>query len=196
MTTNFQENLCRFISEYIQSHNSSPSFSEITEAMAISPRSKSLITRSLRTLAKEGRLVLTKQGRNLHISLASKQLLFLGRISAGMPIEAVAQPEFIDIAELIQGENRFVLRVKGDSMRDENIFDGDLIICRHATTANEGDIVVALIDQYNTTLKRISYKVQGMVTLIPANPELKPKAYQPGRIQIQGVYIGLIRLNS
>lgn len=78
-------------------------------------------------------------------------------------------------------------------MIEEGILDGDLIICKKAEQAKEGDIIVALIDEQNTTLKRISYKVKGMITLIPANPDLKPRAYSPERIRVQGVYMGLIR---
>lgn len=166
------------------------------EALGISPRSKSLITRSLRILEKEGKIKLIKEGRRLIIALTSKHLTLLGRISAGTPIEALSDNQFININQLLQGENRFALQVKGDSMIDEGIFDGDIIICQQANRAREGDIIVALIDQCNATLKRISYKVQGMITLIPANSELKPRAYSPERIHIQGVYVGLIRMSS
>src|SRR5579862_6291759 len=179
MTSNFRENLYQFISYHIQEHGQSPSFAEMTNGMGISPRSKSLITTSLRILAKEGKLILTKKGRHLSISLSTKHMPLLGRISAGMPIEAIAETEGqqIDMNYLFKGDDRFALLVQGNSMIDEGILDGDVIICRKANTANENDIVVALIDQYNTTLKRISYKVKGMITLIPANAELKPRAY-------------------
>ena len=195
MINNFRENLYKYISDYIGKYNNSPSFSEITEAMGISPLSKSLITRSLRILEKEGRLHLEKRGRNLQISLSNKQIALLGRISAGIPIEAISECQFLDVNNLFQGVDRFALRVKGTSMIDEGILDGDIIICRRADIANEGDIVVALIDCHNTTLKRISYKVKEMITLIPANTELKPRAYVPERIQVQGIYIGLVRSN-
>lgn len=194
MAINFRDKLFNFISDYINQYNNSPSFAEITKAMGISPRSKSLITRSLRTLEKERKVFLTKDGRRLLISLSEKQVPLLGRISAGTPIEAIPDYQSIDMHYLFQGPNRFALQVKGTSMIEEGILDGDLIICRKADLADEGDIVVALIDQHNTTLKRISYKVKGMITLIPANPELKPRAYAPERIQIQGIYIGLIRM--
>jgi repressor LexA len=164
--------------------------------MGISPSSKSLITRSLRALGKEGKIVLKKEGRRLLISLSTKQLPLLGRISAGIPIEAIPQYQSIDINTLLQGESRFALQVKGNSMIEEGILDGDIIICRQSDTAKEGEIIVALIDQQNTTLKRISYKMNGMVTLIPANAELKPRAYVPERIHIQGIYVGLVRMNS
>ncbi len=194
MGTNFRENLYKFLSDYINQNGNSPSFAEMTYAMSISPRSKSLITRSLRALEKEGKVLLIKEGRRLLISLPTKHVQLLGRISAGAPIEAVADGQLLDIDELFKSANRYALQVKGTSMIDEGIFDGDIIICIKADVAKEGDIVVALIDQYNTTLKRISYKVKGMITLVPANPALKPRAYAPERIQIQGVYIGLIRV--
>jgi repressor LexA len=193
MATNFRENLYKFLSEYINQYGISPSFADITHAMGISPRSKSLITRSLRALEREGKLVLCKEGRRLLISLSTKHLPLLGRISAGTPIEAISECQLIDVNNFFQGSNRFALQVKGTSMIDEGIWDGDMIICRKAEVAKEGDIVVALIDQHNTTLKRISYKMKGMITLIPANPELKPRAYTPERIHIQGIYIGLVR---
>ncbi len=195
MGANFRENLYKFLSDYINQHESSPSFAEMTYAMGISPRSKSLITRSLRTLEKEGKVLLIKEGRRLLISLPTKHIQLLGRISAGTPIEAIADGQLLDINELFKSANRYALQVKGTSMIEEGIFDGDIIICIKADVAKEGDIVVALIDQYNTTLKRISYKMKGMITLIPANPELKPRAYPPERIQIQGIYIGLIRVS-
>lgn len=196
MTLSFRETLYKFLSDYITQYGNSPSFAEITRAMEISPRSKSLITRSLRTLEKEGKLILTKNGRRLLISLSKKQIPLLGRISAGEPIEAISDNQFIDVNNLFSGLNRFALQVKGTSMIEEGIFDGDIIICRKTDTAEEGDIVVALIDQNNTTLKRISYKTKKMITLIPANAELKPIVYLPERINIQGIYIGLVRSNT
>jgi repressor LexA len=196
MPTDFRTNLYNYLSDYIAQNNNSPSFGEITQAMGISPRSKSLITRSLHILEKEGKVILTKQGRRLLITLTSKHLPLLGKISAGVPIEAISHHQYFDIENLFVGANRFALQVKGNSMIEDGILDGDIIICKRAETANENEIVVALIDQNNTTLKRISYKVKGMITLIPANAELKPRAYSPDRIQIQGIYIGLVRMQT
>lgn len=190
---NFRENLLQYLNQYLSEHNQSPSFSEITNAMGISQRSKSLITRSLRQLEKEGRLKLSKSGKRVAISLREKQVPLLGKISAGNPIEAITDYEYIDTHNLFTGTDQFALHVKGTSMVDEGILDGDIIICRKSEAAKEGDIVVALIDQLSVTLKRISYKLKGMVTLVPANSELKPRAYMPERITIQGIYVGLIR---
>jgi len=197
MSTDFQENLYKFISEYLANYGHSPHYNEMTTAMGIRPTSKSLITRSLRALNKAGKISLKKEGRKVAISLNRdrKSLPLIGKISAGLPIEAIEQTQCIDIKELLTGNGRYALQVKGNSMIDEGIYDGDFIICKKSNTANEGDIVVALIDQMNTTLKRISFKVKGLITLIPSNTEMKPRAYFPERICIQGIYIGLVRLS-
>src|SRR5687767_4713451 len=129
MTTLFQENLYKFISDYLAQYNYSPSFNEITQAMGISPHSKSLITRSLRALEKKGMVVLRKEGRRLLISLPTKQLMLLGRISAGAPIEAIAEYQAVDLNAFFQRDDQFALQVKGNSMIEENIMDGDIIIC-------------------------------------------------------------------
>lgn len=194
MSISFRANLYHFIASYINEHHRSPVFAEMTTAMSISPRSKSLITRSLRQLEKEGKIELIKAGRHLLIRISSKEVALLGRISAGIPIEAIEEQEFLDFNQLFRGLNRFALKVKGSSMVDEGICEGDIIICQKTNEAKEGDIVVALIDQQNTTLKRISFKHAGMITLIPANPEFKPKIYSPEQIHIQGLYLGLIRI--
>jgi repressor LexA len=195
-STNFRENLYKFLAEYLQQHATSPTFAEITAALGISPKSKSLISRSLRTLEKEGKIRLKREGRRLHIKLTFRELPLLGRISAGSPIEAITEQEFIDVHHLFYGVNRFALQVKGRSMIDEGIMDGDLIVCQQTSIAQEGDIAVVLIDNHSATLKHISFKEKDRVTLIPANANLKPKAYLPERISIQGIYIGLIRTHS
>lgn len=196
MPTDFQENLFKYISGHLAAEQRSPSFGEILEGLGLSPRSKSLITRSLRALEKEGRLLLKKDGRRLSISLSRKALPLLGRISAGLPIEAIAAAETLDLNDLFRREGHFALKVNGDSMIEENILDGDIIICKQAVAAREGEIVVAIIDQNHTTLKRISYQMKNMITLLPANQHLKPRAYEPERIFIQGIYVGLLRLNT
>jgi repressor LexA len=196
MVTTFRENLYEYLAQYLAQYETSPTFAEMIEAMGISPRSKSLITRNLRALEKEGKVKLSRVGRRLFISLSAKHLVIMGKISAGNPIEALPQNHFLEINDLLGGENKFALQVKGSSMIEEGIHDGDIIICRQTSTAKEGDIVVALIDQCNATLKRISYKIKGMITLLPENINLKPRSYHPERIHVQGIYIGLIRMNS
>jgi len=198
MATKLQLKIYQFIIEFIEEHDYSPSFEEIAVGIGISARSVSLISRAVHSLVEEGKLIFYKKGhRNIKVPGPSIfSLPLLGKIAAGSPIEAVQDYRAIDIGWILQGESHFVLEVKGDSMIDEGILNGDLVICKQASTAKEGDVVVALIDQNDTTLKRISYQVKGMITLIPENPHLKPKAYLPNRIQIQGVVVGLLRLNN
>jgi repressor LexA len=202
MTTPLQHKIYLFITQYIKEYAYSPSLQEIAIGIGISPRSISLISRGVHALVKTGKLVFYKKGRR-KIQLAPPAITspafilpVLGRIAAGSPIEAIQDYRAIDVGWILQGESHFVLEVKGDSMVDEGILDNDFVICKQAVKAEEGDIVVALIDQNDTTLKRFSYAVKGMVTLIPANPHLKPKAYSPHRIQIQGIFVGLLRLNN
>ncbi len=198
MGTPLQNKIYQYITSFIEAHGHSPSFEEIAVGIGISARSVSLISRCVRALVDEGRLVFYKKGhRNIKLPEApSFSLPLLGKIAAGSPIEAIHDYRAIDVGWLLKGETHFVLEVKGNSMIDEGILDGDFVICKHASAAKEGDIVVALVDQNDATLKRISYQVKGMITLIPENPHLKPKAYLPHRIQIQGLFVGLLRLNN
>lgn len=198
MVTPVQQRVYEYIQGHISEHGYSPSLSEVARGIGISPKSISLISRSIHALVDAGRLKFDKKGYR-KVQVTKEGLLslpLLGRIAAGRPIEAVEERNHIDIAGLLPDENCFALEVCGDSMKDEGIFDGDLVICRQTPTAHEGDIVVALIDNQEATLKRVSFRIAERVTLIPANPAFKPKAYLPHRVQIQGVFVGLLRLNK
>lgn len=196
MVTPTQQKIYDYIRQYLSQHDYSPSLEEIAVGIGISPNSISLVSRSIHALVAAGKLTFHKKGyRNLRIVEDNPfSLPLVGRIAAGIPIEALEQKQQVDLGPLLKGEGHFVLEVKGDSMIEEGILDGDLVICRQAVQAHEGEIVVALVDERDATLKRISYKVPDRVTLIPANPALKPIAYLPHRVQVQGVFVGLLRL--
>lgn len=199
MVTPVQQRVYEYIQEYLSEHGYSPSLTEIARGIGISPKSVSLISRSIHALVEAGRLKFDKKRgyRNTQVVAdESLSLPLMGRIAAGAPIEAIEDQQMIDLGDLVKGGNHYVLEVKGDSMIDEGILDGDLVICRYAKQAREGDIVVALIDKLEATLKRISYQIADHITLIPANPTLKPKAYVPQRVQVQGVYVGLLRMRK
>ncbi|MDH3492951.1 MAG: transcriptional repressor LexA [Acidobacteriota bacterium] len=118
----------------------------------------------------------------------------LGIVAAGHPIEAVLVPEQMSVpASMIRpGADYFALEVRGDSMIDENILDGDKIALRQANTANNGDIVAALVDGENATVK--TFKRAGKkVQLIPANREFETLELDADRVTIQGVLVGLVR---
>lgn len=198
MVSPLQHKVYEYIREYIYEHHYSPTLEEIACGIGISPRSVSLISRSIQALTDAGLVTANKKGyRNIQlVEQAGYSLPLLGRIAAGIPIEAITEPQMIDIGSLFQNDKHFVLEVKGDSMMDEGILDGDFIICKSTQKANEGEIVVALIDKTDTTLKRISFQIKDKITLIPANAKLKPWAYSPERIQIQGIFAGLLRLKK
>jgi repressor LexA len=116
-----------------------------------------------------------------------------GRIAAGKPIETIPGWDEIDLRDFF-GKNNFAIRVQGDSMIDAGILDGDTVIIEFRETANDGDIVVALIDESETTLKRFKRSRYGnYIKLIPANADMKPMVYEAERVRIQGVLIGQLR---
>jgi repressor LexA len=121
------------------------------------------------------------------------ELALVGRIAAGQPIEAIedAEPLVVPAALLGPGDH-FALEVVGDSMRDAGILDGDYALIRRCETAREGDIVVALIDGQEATLKYLR-REGGMIRLDPANSAYQPQRYLPSRVRIQGRLAGLLR---
>lgn len=122
-----------------------------------------------------------------------RSIPFAGRIAAGLPIEAVEDQEAIDVPAALLGQGEyFALQVVGDSMVDAGILDGDFALIRKTEEARAGDIVVALIDDQEATLKYF-HREKGMVRLDPANPAYQPQLYLPSRVRIQGRLAGLLR---
>lgn len=120
-------------------------------------------------------------------------LPMLGYIAAGSPIEAIENPELINVPEQLCGSsNCFVLKVKGNSMIEEGILDGDWVVIEQRSYANNGEIVVALIDGQEATLKHIEQH-PGEIILHPANHEMASMSFNPDRVEIQGVLIGQMR---
>ena len=120
----------------------------------------------------------------------------LGRIAAGEPIDAVAVAESISVPRFLLGRVRpervYALRVKGDSMIDEHICDGDIALIENRTEARDGEIVVALIEGTRATLKRL-FRFGAMVELRPANPQLQPIRLPASQVSVQGIFRGLLR---
>ena len=200
MLTIMQIKVYRFIESFYDQHGYAPTTAEIAEAIGI--QSRGVAYRYIKALSQAGYIQLI-EGKKRNIKLSSSRPLsstharlpLLGKIAAGQPIEAVVDEESIDVASLFVMPGRYVLRVQGDSMVDEGILDGDLIVCHQTSTADDGQIVVALIDGESATLKRIRYHQTGMVTLLPANAAHSPQTYPVNRVKIQGVYVGLLRFS-
>jgi len=179
----------------------SPTMQELADELGVS---KVTVFEHIEALIKKGAIIRQpNKARSLEINrdfplpdeARNTRLPFIGRIAAGSPIEAIEQREFLDLEELfIEGRggrtDRFVLRVDGDSMIDDHIQDGDYVVCRIANQAQNGQIVVALLDSGEATLKRF-YREGRRYRLQPSN-----EAYEPiwlDEVQIQGVMIGVIR---
>jgi repressor LexA len=119
-------------------------------------------------------------------------LPILGRIAAGTPIEAVEAPEWLDLAELVpQGREVFALRVQGDSMIDDAIREGDIVLVERRSTAHNGETVVAVLPDGEATLKRFYREADGTIRLQPANARLSPLRVR--EVEIRGVVIGVVR---
>lgn len=197
MATPLQSKIIDFIKDYLTSHKYSPSLTEIATGIGISPKSVSLISRNIHALVKAGRLTFHKKGyRNIEMGDSQNwQLPLTGCLSAAYPIEPLEGGQSVNVASLPKGEGCFALSVSGDFMADSGILHGDYLICKQPEVAREGDRVLAGVDNEAPQLQKISYQVPDRITLIPANPAIKPKAYLPHRVQIHGVFVGLLRLS-
>ena len=121
------------------------------------------------------------------------ELPLAGRIAAGHPVEAVEQNETISLASLASGQDTFVLQVKGESMRDDHILDGDYIVVEQTHVANPGDIVVALVGEDDATVKRFYRETGGKIRLQPANDQMAPIIVPAANVKIQGKVVGVLR---
>lgn len=196
MLTLSQKKVYEFIKQFIKTHRHSPTIAEIAQGIGI--KSRGVVHRYVTALVSE-RLIEVIPGHRRNIKLlndSTTSLILKGRIAAGSPIEAIADNEALDIVNIFLGPNRYALKVKGDSMIEEGIFDGDIVVCDSSEVAADGKIVVALVDNQEATLKRIKYNQGGTVTLIPANSKLSAMTYSEDRIMIQGIYVGLLRFEG
>ena len=198
MLTFKQKKMLDFLVDYYNKNNVYPTFDEMRDFLKI--KSKSGIHKLLSSLEEKGYVNrLPHKARALSINSSvnenEKNLPFLGRIAAGNPIEAITGSfEQISVPNYLinNKDEHFTLEVTGDSMVDAGIFDGDIVIIRKTEAANSGDIVVALIDQNEVTLKRFrSFK--NSIALEPANKNYKIRLFGEDRVKIQGKLVGLIR---
>lgn len=196
MLSQREQDAYNFIRNYIITHGQGPLLTEIAKGMGI--QSKGVAHRYVQSLSDQGLIVLL-QGRHRGIQLAEDSipqrdtLPLLGRIAAGYPIEAIPGEDTINLSEFFMGPDRFVLKVQGDSMIEAGILNNDMVIVKSCQTARDEDIVVALIDNNEATLKYYQNNGDGSVTLIPANVDLVPMTYASNRVRIQGIVIGQMR---
>jgi repressor LexA len=197
-----QRRIYEFIRRYIDSNQEAPTIAEIGRQFQM--RSSASVHAVLTALEREGLIKrIPNVSRGIQIVEQQKEggggdddneIPLLGTVAAGQPIEAILSHDTISVPKDLQGHGRtFALRVRGESMIDENIQDGDIIIVASQKTAENGQVVVALIDGNYATVKKF-YREAEFIRLEPANPQYKPIFIKTEeRIQIQGVVRGLIR---
>ncbi len=199
--TRRQRQVYDFIADFVAKNGYSPSFEEIGEGLGLN--SLATVHKHLSNLEKKGLLkrdfnrsrsidIVPLRGRMRQAIVGSDALPLVGRIAAGSPIEAIANPETISLADFGRSHEVFVLEVRGDSMQDEHIVNGDYVLVEKAQTAHNGEIVVALVNGSDATLKRF-YKEGSQVRLQPANASMAPIVVPADRVAIQGRVIGVLR---
>ena len=203
--TRRQHEVYDFISRFVSENGYSPSYDEIREGLNLNSlatvhkhvanlEKKGLLTRdfnrsrSIDLVAPKGKL---KQSMAVNTGLV---LPVMGRIAAGRPIEAVEQRDgnTISLADFVRSKEVFVLEVRGDSMQDEHIVDGDYVLVERNKTAHNGEIVVALVGGADATLKRF-YREGDKIRLQPSNANMQPIIVPAAAVELQGKVIGVLR---
>jgi repressor LexA len=195
--TKRQREILDYLNDFIQQHGYAPSLEEIGRRFGLS--SLATVHKHLTNLQEKG-FIKRSWNRSRSVELIparigtrSVEVPLLGYVAAGAPIEAIAGAETINVPEDLVGKrDTYVLCVKGDSMIDEQIRDGDYVIVEDRKTAENGEMVIALVGGADVTLKKF-YREQGRIRLQPANPAMQPMLFDPDQIQVQGVVIGVMR---
>jgi repressor LexA len=202
--TKRQKEVLDFLVGFVNKHGYSPSFEEIAKSLKLT--SLATVHKHITTLEKKG---FVRRGYNQSRSLEILQLPrpvreqvierhvvelpLAGRIAAGRPLEAVEDRETISLGDFARSNNTFVLQVKGNSMVEDHILDGDFIVVEQTQVANTGEIVVALVGGDEATLKRFYREAGGKVRLQPANSEMQAIVVPASDVKIQGRVIGVLR---
>ena len=202
--TQRQKDILDFITRFLERHGHQPSYAQIARHFGV--KSRATIAKHITALEKRGLLARQHEdgsfGLNVKVEDTTADSLcevkLLGQIAAGAPLEAVADgEERIPVPRFLLGrvkpERVYALRVKGDSMIDEHICDGDIALIENRTDARDGEIVVALlIEENQATLKRL-YRRGMFIELQPANSQLQPLTVPANRVRVQGIFRGLLR---
>ena len=201
--TKRQRQMYDFIADFVQKNQYSPSFEEIGDGLGLS--SLATVHKHISNLEKKGLLtrdynrsrsidLLPPKGR-LKQSMAvnsGTMVPLMGRIAAGQPIEAIERAETISLADFTRSKDVFALEVRGESMQDEHILDGDYVLVEKTKIAHNGDIVVALVEGTDATLKRF-FREGENIRLQPSNAKMKPIIVPARNVEIQGRVIGVLR---
>jgi repressor LexA len=200
--TQRQKDILDYIIRYSEQRGHVPSYAQIARHFGV--KSRATIAKHVAALERLGLIDRRPGGGEFNLKVKVEELPsdalcevpLLGRIAAGVPLEVVHDAEMIAVPRFLLGRVRpdriYAVRVKGDSMIDEHICDGDIALIENRTEARDGEIVVALVDGTHATLKRI-YRRGGEVELRPANSQLEPIKVPAFQVTVQGIFRGLLR---
>lgn len=203
--TRRQKEVMDFLSQFIADHGYSPSYEEIASGLGLASlatvhkhiqalETKQYLRRSYnhsRSLEIGDRFFSEERARRPQETPAAIPLL--GRIAAGAPVEAIPNQETLHFSDFARQENTFALQVRGESMIEDHICNGDFVLIEKANQARNGEIVVALVDGSEATLKRYYSEPDGQVRLQPANANMAPIYVKPENLQIQGRVLAIMR---
>ncbi|MCU0229351.1 MAG: transcriptional repressor LexA, partial [Bryobacterales bacterium] len=192
--------------EYIQGHGYSPSYEEIGRALDLA----SLATVHKHISALEQKQYLRRAynqsrslelapryfqdvARSMNMNESTLSIPLLGHIAAGVPVESPTTPDCLILSDFITNENLYALKVRGESMIEDHICDGDYVLVERVTSVKDGDIVVALVEGMETTLKRYYSDGMGRARLQPANSSMRPINVSIDDLEIQGRVLAVLR---
>lgn len=212
--TKRQFRVLAFLDSFVRRNGYCPSYDEVRKALGLA--SLATVHKHMNTLQRKGYIrrdpnrsrsievidrrpmieadALSAKGENDPGPMyRAESLPLLGRIAAGRPVEAFANQEALSLQEFTGNRNVYVLQVKGDSMIEDHICDGDFVVVESTSGADNGDTVVALVQGNEATLKRFYRERDGRLRLQPANSSMAPIFMEPGELEIQGRVIGVLR---
>ncbi len=201
--TRRQKELMDFLAEFIQKNGYSPSYEEIAAGLKLASlatvhkhiqalQAKNYLRRSFnhsRSLEIGERYFNEEQARRP----ADRSVPLMGRIAAGIPVEAIQNPETLQFSDFARSESAYALQVRGDSMIEDHICNGDYVLVEKTDAVKNGEIVVALVDGSEATLKRYYREADDRVRLQPANSEMQPIFIDPSHLEIQGRVLAVMR---
>lgn len=202
--TKRQKQVLDLLVSFLNRQGYSPSYEEMAKSLGLA--SLATVHKHLSTLERKGFI---RRGHNRSRSIEivhlprpvreevigrrAVELPLAGRIAAGKPVEAIEQNESISLGDFVRGRNTYVLQVKGNSMQEDHILDGDYVVVEQTQVANPGEIVVALVRGEEATLKRFYRDGGGRIRLQPANSEMRPILVPAEDVKVQGRVVGVLR---
>jgi len=204
--TRRQKEVLDFIAGFIEEKGYSPSYEEIAAGLRLA--SLATVHKHIQALEQKGYLrrdfnrsrsvevtpqYLEQFRKQVRRAPQGPAVPLVGRIAAGVPVEAYPEAETLNLADFVGDKEVYALRVRGDSMIDDHILDGDYVLIERTQQVRDGDVVVALVDGVETTLKRIYFEPGGIIRLQPANELMEPIRLPASSVQIQGRLLAVLR---